>query len=231
MKERPILLGGDEVRATLDGRKTVLRRVVKIPAEAHPGVEFERMQEYPDGLFRAVFDDGAGIPFSVRPLCQPGDRLWVRETWAVGACADGLSPSELHQPIWTQDNGGIWLAADGSKPTSPISPRGKWRPSIFMPRWTSRITLDVVSVRVERLQDITEENAIAEGIERGDDFFGCPTWRNYLPDDEDEASWFPDDPIGSFRSLWDSINTSRGYSWESNPWVWRIEFRRAPCAP
>ena len=95
-----------------------------------------------------------------------------------------------------------------------------------MPRWASRTILEVVSVRVERLRDITEDDAQAEGIDRGEDFFQCETWKNYQPDSE-EASWFPDDPVGSFRTLWDSINGDKpGRAWKDNPWVWVVEFRR-----
>ena len=92
-----------------------------------------------------------------------------------------------------------------------------------MPRWASRITLEITGVRVERLQDISEADAMAEGIERAEDFFGRPCWRAY---DEPEGSdvVFPDDPIGSYASLWMSINGPG--SWDANPWVWVLEFRR-----
>ena len=98
-----------------------------------------------------------------------------------------------------------------------------WRPSTHMPRWASRITLEVTGVLVERLQDISEKDAQAEGIERTEDFFGCPCWRVYgEPDGGDVVA--PDDPIGSYRSLWESINGPG--SWEQNPFVWVINFRR-----
>ena len=117
-----------------------------------------------------------------------------------------------------------------TQPTiSKIKSGKRWRsehppaPAPNSPRWASRITLEVTDVRVERLQDISEKDAEAEGIERTEDFFGCPCWRVYgEPDGADVVA--PDDPIGSYRSLWESINGPG--SWEQNPFVWVINFRR-----
>ena len=98
------------------------------------------------------------------PYGIPGDRLVVRETWAVGACADGFKPRCLDPKTWRKDNGGCWYRADGHEPSSPISPRGKWRPSIFMPRWVARELPIVKAIRAERVQEISEEDAKAEGV-------------------------------------------------------------------
>lgn len=139
------------------------------------------------------------------PYGQPGDRLWVREAWATHACLDKVPPRDLV----FQD---VVYLADGQ-------PRkGKYRPAMFMPRWASRILLEVIAVRVERLQDITEDQAIAEGILRDGE-----GWRGY-----EGGPWFAS-PIGAFRSLWESIHGDG--NWDANDWVWVIEFRRLQPAP
>lgn len=147
-----------------------------------------------------------------------GMKLWVRETWAP------VSPDEYSRPV---EECNIEYRADSGAPYPGDWPedeaRGndeapKWKPSIFMPRWASRITLEVVSVRVERLQDISEGDAIAEGL------IQRPDWP--------EVQWacvngnYWRDPRQSFRTLWDSINAKRGYGWNSSPWCWVVEFKR-----
>lgn len=123
---------------------------------------------------------------------RKGDVLWVRETWAKDDT--------------------YYYKADGS-----CGDRcGKWKPSIHMPKEAARIWLEVTDVRVERLQEITEEAARAEGITRVED----GKWES-----EFRLGWF-DRPIKAFRALWDSLNAKRGYGWETNPWVWVIEFER-----
>jgi hypothetical protein len=123
----------------------------------------------------------------------------------------------LHPPTWKVENGGIWYdATDGLTPRHPISPRGKWRVSIHMPRWASRLTLEITRVRCQQLQAISREDAIAEGLESHDD--DGVTY--YGPFREGQY-----DPRSAYRKLWDALNAKRGYSWESDPWVWVIEFR------
>ncbi len=131
---------------------------------------------------------------------------WVRETWAAGACANGLAPKFLHPGFWRRDNGGLWFAADGAAPLHPVTPKGPNRTSIHMPRWASRLTLHVTDVRVQRLQDISEADAVAEG---------CPA-RN----DEELAGM---EASGWFCSLWDDLYAKRA-PWASNPWVVAITF-------
>ncbi len=202
MKERPILFSGAMVRALLAGTKTQTRRVVKPqPRRVDGGVPFG------DAPAWAHAEPGSAMMRC--PYGKPGDRLWVRETWA---CLD----SHIRQ--------GSRLAFRADTPDGEcVRVDAPWRPSIHMPRWDSRITLEITSVRVERLQAISEADAIAEGIERADDFFDCRCWRAY---DEPKGSdvVFPDDPIGSYASLWMSINGPG--SWDANPWVWALEFRR-----
>jgi len=179
MKERPILFSAPMVRAILDGRKTMTRRVVKPNPVSIPEAE--------------VAHANWVIQNRVCPFGQPGDRLWVRETW--------LSYRHLHKN--GRDEALLIYRADGED--LPKQARGtKWRPSIFMPRWASRITLEITAVRVERVQDIGDEDAEAEGL----------SWCN-------AAS-----PRDKFQCLWNSLNLKRGYGWDANPWVWVISFKR-----
>ena len=191
--EHPILFAGRLVRAILEGRKTVTRRTRGLLDFTDRG----RLISCRDGV--AAFGDSIPddpVPIDVRcPYGKPGDLLWVRETLIRG------------------DGGHIKYAADDS-----LIPHSQWQwkrpsvPSIHMPRWASRITLKVESVRVERLQDITEADARAEGAERG------------RPADApvNVTQTYRD----GFLSLWDHINGKRA-PWKSNPWVWSITFRVA----
>ena len=149
------------------------------------------------------------------PLGQPGDRIYVRET--ARSCrayeVQGYPPSQ-----W--GNKPIWFEADGTPPGAETAWATKATPAIHLPMFAARIWLEVTSVRVERLQDISEEDAITEGIERADNFFGCTCWKAYgEPEGADVVC--PDDPIGSFRTLWEST----GGDWDANPWVWAIDFK------
>ena len=174
MKERPILFSGPMVRAILDGRKTQTRRPY------NPKAGFPRE----DGEVTPTTAD-AWTDYGPCPIGQPGDRLWVRETW-------------------TQNTSGvIWYRADGHSIAN-----GLWRPSIHMPRWASRITLEITRVWVERVQDITEEEAKAEG---------CCGGHSSIP-----GYAFSATPREHFRHIWQSIYGT----WDANPLVWAYEFRR-----
>ncbi|HEY8606685.1 MAG TPA: hypothetical protein VIM12_06195 [Noviherbaspirillum sp.] len=231
MKERPILFSAPMVRAILDGTKTQTRRVVK-PQFAHDAVPAEMSSETAEGwqttghsgLRRC--DTGGAADDAIRcPYGIPGNRLWVKETWAAGQCADGLAPSQLHPGTWLQENGGLWYPADGTAPARPISPRGKTRVSIHMPRWASRITLEITCVRVERLNGCSDADAIAEGIDRVENNFGNgPAYCDYrMKDPKDTSEWLRS-PVASYRTLWEQINGAG--SWDLNPWVWVVEFKR-----
>lgn len=139
----------------------------------------------------------------------------MKEVWAAGACADGLRPAMRHPGTWKVDNGGLWYPADATEPKHPISPRGKTRVSIHMPRWASRITLEITGVRVERLNDCGEADAIAEGIAPELD-----GWTDY----SNPSCQMCLNPVDSYRTLWDSINGAG--AWEANAWGWVVEFRR-----
>ena len=202
MKERPILFSAPMVRAILEGRKTQTRRVVK-PQPTFYGPDNMHVDWKGNHYF-------SGYGFSEQCLYGlPGDRLWVRETWA--SCEPtmfGLGAIYRADPMY-----------DGCAPGDLA---WKWKPSIHMPRWASRINLEIVSVRVERLQEISEEDAIAEGIRSWGEF----GWENYMyPAGQSDFLYFKS-PKESYRTLWESINGPG--SWDINPWVWVVEFRRVP---
>ena len=203
MKERPILFNAPMVRAILDGRKTVTRRVVK----PQPAGEIRRGE--PD--FNHWIDTkywerqnqkenrGIGTRGFACPYGQPGgDRLYVRETFGHFERNENFAPGC-----------DVFYRADGE--SLALEP---WRPSIHMPRAASRITLEITSVRVERLQDIDLADALAEGI--------SDTGALIL----DSAGNEQGGPIAEYAVLWEQINGPD--SWAANPWVWVIEFRRLP---
>lgn len=198
MKERPILFNGDMVRAILDGSKTQTRRVVKT-------MNNNRLEVKVGGKWRQIHAADPNLPC---PYGQPGDRLWVRETWSK----EGLHPDECY------------YRATPYGLTSGEVDQIKWKPSIHMPRWASRITLEIVSVRVERLNDISEQDAVAEGIEPIIDnspFCGARCWKDYM--NQQSLPFDSDKPVASFMSLWKSVYGEE--SWQQNPWCWVVEFK------
>jgi hypothetical protein len=220
MKERPILFSGAMVRAILSDSKTQTRRVVtKADHGSHVSAVTQRGQ-----YWQHEFDGGSrnsGLLEVVNIKCpygEPGDHLYVRETW-----------------IQTEDGSYAYKATDAqnSEVQRCFSELGlKWKPSIFMPRKVSRITLEVASIRVERLQAISEEDAIAEGLtalsKDGQTVkYGIPD-RDGLPGNDDDGwqwSQWCADPRRAYADLWDSIN-GKTYPWDSNPWVWVVQFKR-----
>lgn len=215
IRERPILFSAPMVKAILDGRKTVTRRVVKPqPDDSTPG--------YWSWLARKGLPVGRVAAEALSPFGQPGDRLWVRETFSsVDVNGHKSSPREAHFVVLPD---GTQVCRDGTVLAAlPEYARGAfdgitWRPSIHMPRWASRIMLEVVSVRVERLHEITEDDARAEGVDDGPGLGG----RLY------PGTGAARGPLGHrrvFSLLWEMINGKRA-PWASNPWVWRVEFRR-----
>jgi len=215
MKERPILFSGPMVRAILEGRKTMTRRAMK--PQPHDGVDSVEWQDCiitgcntPDQSGFAMMRDGVIESEAIR--CHygaPGDRLWVRETFGY--------------PEQNEDNGVVYRATDPTwdEATTKYCKTMLWNPSIFMPRWASRITLEITGVRVERLREISGRDAIAEGVEHFTVNVGdatVTTFRDYLTGETNRAA------RQSFETLWKSINGAD--SWDANPWVWVVEFRR-----
>ena len=220
-KERPILFNGAMVRAILSGQKTVTRRPIKgnqIPSRSKSDSPEHQwiavVQDHPRwgfAAFGATEQECAAelAMYGGCPYGRRGDRLWVRETWVADAQVDAVAPRDLSQgePIQYPANGAVRQTG-----CSMIT-QGKSRPSIHMPRWACRILLEITDVRVERLQDITYEQAAAEGVHRG-------PLREWCASDEGGACHKY--PIPAFRDLW----LSTGGDWDANPWVWVVEFKR-----
>jgi hypothetical protein len=216
MKERPILFSAPMVRALLDGSKTQTRRTVKLPHQNPLGVWEPFAWGGPNG---GRTKDGATVPEQMTiahsrtgeivgcPYGQPGDRLWVRETWHPSAIGSHPNWSSRYV-LYAADNEGLGPMDGcclGKELSPPVEWTGTqkmgWHPSIHMHRWASRITLEITGVRVERLQDISEADVIEEG---------CPREILY--------------GTGWYRQLWESINGLA--SWDANPWVWAVEFKK-----
>lgn len=212
LSERPILFSGPMVRALLAGAKTQTRRAMKAQPSERAGLYADRYNHstqwgfwLPDG--RMLRPETFACPYG-----DVGARLWVRETWCSaygrGAWGTIFAADDAFVQGKRQHEKGPHFNADDRPPL-------RWRPSIFMPRWASRIALEVTEVRVQRVQDISEEDARAEGTEHL--FCGVPKYSHpgccgHRP---------------AFRKLWDSINGKRpGCTWADNPWLWCVSFRR-----
>ena len=197
MKERPILFSGAMVRAILDGRKTQTRRPVKgWPLEwLQPG---NFMPEY------VADPENHACPYG-----QPGDRLWVRETFAHIYRSNTVPEA--------RSNEDVVYAADGFSPDEYVY--GSWKPSIHMPRWAARIMLEITNVRAERLQDISDEDVDAE-------CFGGDYPEKVLPElfPRRDEGWGHLSMPECFARLWESVNGAG--SWDANPWVWVVECRK-----
>lgn len=204
MKERGMIFNAEMVRAILDGRKTQTRRVLATYQDA---VKF--CPEW-DVNGKQIFivlgeKDHTGMNPVITaipcPFGQPGDRVWVRETFRVHSRATDVATLVYRASVrnsWTEQTHRVPIAVC-DKPATPE----KWTPSIHMPRWASRITLEITGVRVERLNSITESDAEAEGV---------------------TDTGFGDLLVDGYRYLWKSIYGEE--SWAANPWVWVIEFKR-----
>jgi hypothetical protein len=209
-KERPILFSAPMVRALLDGSKTQTRRIVK------PQPHIDAAGNFCVGK-SCYGQDGAGRPVTKAfvewhcPHGKPGDRLWVRETWAQPAALD---PGPT---VYRADYPACVLKGYENVPAvDDIT----WKPSIHMFRRDSRVLLEIVSVRVERLDDCSAADAVAEGIRRVG-----PGFERWHPDPADvHHTGSTQDPLLAYRGLWESINGAG--SWAANPWVWVVEFKR-----
>lgn len=211
MKERPILFSTPMVQAILAGSKTQTRRICK-PANT-------------ESLSFVVSDNGhfgdeeGDVSFTC-PYGKPGERLWVRETWRVNSKATDLACvvyRASENDSWTNFHKYFPVALAKDQKAMPAG----WKPSIFMPRWASRILLEITDIRVERLNDISEEDAKNEGLIKNS-LFG--EWGGVVkhPTVPDHFRWFRS-PINAFKNLWESINGEE--SWDKTPWVWVVEFK------
>ncbi|MDK4215868.1 hypothetical protein [Pantoea agglomerans] len=232
MRERPIIFNADMVRSVLDGKKTQTRRIMREQPEVIP-----KEDECGKPGFWIPFNAGKTMVrnedmYIACPFGLKGDRLWVRETWSVVSHAfddDGLMidyvpdrPAKaVHEKpfgrgyysghaIYAADGGFTWGDDDGC-----VDGRSCWKPSIHMPRWASRITLEITGVRVERLWDITEEDAKAEG---------CTFEALRFKPGTREVEEMGHTAVYQFGGLWQSIYGAD--SWQANPWVWVVEFKR-----
>nr|WP_192926883.1 morphogenetic protein [Citrobacter amalonaticus] len=187
-----MIFNGEMVRAILDGGKTQTRRPLKVPH-----IDRDAMCELSGNELAGELSAGN---YRNSPHGKPGDRIWVRETWArynIDQDSHDMAYQATPPADWPEE--------------------GRWRPSIHMPRWASRLTLEITSVRVERLNSISQEDAQAEGME-------LTGWRpTYSDPDSGGEVWTPYD---NFAQLWKSIYGEE--SWKANPWVWVIEFKVVP---
>jgi len=207
MKESPILFSTQMIRAILEERKTKTRRIIK--PQFNRVLQFAIKNDHYSILTNLLFryaDDWIKCPYG-----KPGDRLWVRETWNVYDVSydDYIGGNEIGYPYkiipkQKPEKCSLSYAADNRD-------EGPFRPSIHMPRWASRITLEIINIHTEKLQDITPEDCQAEGI-----IYDLEAWH----------MGFTKGMRTAFLKLWNSLNEDRGFGWDVNPFVWVIEFKK-----
>lgn len=252
-KERPILMSGPMARACLDDSKTETRRVIKpqpkgLPKGAYCDPYNHNYEHFtfwlPDN--RMILSAGGNVKNTAHWRCPygvPGDKLWVRESWAKAVTHkdhpdDNYVGCNQALIVYKADGAALSYIMDTcddyptlcGKPRQRFDMPKRWRPSIHMPRWASRILLEIVELRAERLQDVTEAGAMAEGIRRELVVVGsnCNGGRHC---EEVEYSYYysgcPDGfetAVDAYAHLWDAIN-GKG-AWADNPWVWVVKFKR-----
>ena len=247
MTERGMIFNAEMVRAILDGRKTQTRRIMKpqpepCPRGGHwwPSNVFKTMLHVEEEMQNGKGGWG-GLVGDACPFGDVGDRIWVREAYRFPASLDDVSPTGVGEmavatgyrkpwaPTFYEFTGTFSDGWKGFETPPKVSDAGKLRPSIHMPRWASRILLEITDVRVERLNAISPEDAESEGLERTNftgfgDEPGLPSYPE--PDvyfDPLKKQW-KEYPPEAFAGLWESIYGEG--SWKANPWVWVIEFKR-----
>ena len=202
-QEHGIIMSGNHPRLILDGTKTMTRRTYGLKEiNEHPNLaQFKGITVLGEYAFEIDLQDGTTTMKYIKcPYGQVGDRLYCKETWAVDKLWDNEKPSEVNHlaSVWyATDYMGDWV--------------GKTRPSIFMPRWASRITLEITEVRVERLQEISIDDAFSEGTP--------------MPYERGDGAWNDPYVLPRFQELWDSLYAKRGYSWGTNLFCWVISFK------
>lgn len=204
MSDKPILFSTPMVKAIFENRKMKTRRVIKphIPGRIIKNISWGTFPGAKGFNWIVNYENDITNYFGhIKPRYAVGDILWVRETWLMG-------------------DDGLYYKADATTGSEEMRAAYgyKWRPSIYMPRSVARLFLKVKSIRVERLQDITEEDTRAEG---------CITFHDKIGDGKfDDVAEFDLTARGAFIELWEGLNSKRGYGWNLNPWVWVIEFER-----
>lgn len=202
--EHPIIFTGESVRAIREGRKTQTRRVLRPQPEIRHGLVYGLEEHGRSEQFLRC------KPWRLTaPEYKPGDVLWVREAWQPRFYPSTLAMCEIEGVVYAD---GAFMACD-THDTWDMKRVGKWRASIHMPRWACRLLLPLTAVRVERVQEITEEDAKAEGC-AGVAFGQGPNGAEGLM------------PVTQYMAVWYSLNAKRGYSWAANPWVWVLTFER-----
>jgi hypothetical protein len=226
-RSRPILYNAAMVRAILEDRKTKTRRIINpqfttvwgggnsVRNDDKDYVSIHVNITMPDGNWKWIRC----------PYGKPGDQLWARETFVLERWDSEIGappfvsdrPTQYHPGDGSEFDSEYWLRPHyrATDPAPDLSygeeddPKCKWTPSIFMPRWASRIELEIIKIHVERLQDISKEDALAEGVRES--HFHQP------------ADWMD---VDHYHELWNSINAKRGFGWDTNPYVWVVEFKR-----
>ena len=229
MKERGLPMRQHELSGILDGSRTQFRRLIKWDSEGPPVGEGIRIRDLvPEsdkhwseewGWSDADGDRGGSLSIGC-PYGQPGDRLWVRETWAIRDCGHRV-PLDTFAADWPVKR--LMYIATDDAPSETSKGKPYWwnkRASTTMPRWASRLTLEVVAVRVERVQEISMADAKAEGLESA----GKNSWWGGRK--RGTCKIMRANARMAFVDLWDSINANCGYGWDTNPWVWVVDFKR-----
>lgn len=232
MKERGILFSAPMVRANLARRKRMTRRLVKpqpIPQHHIALIPAERAHTFTGkAAFEVVTNYAKHVKTIECPYGGPGDRLYVKEaSWIwCQKDSDGFTPTGRRKYRYTPVGRHVVYCADQEKPTERINdnPRCSWRykAARFMPKWACRLWLEVESVRVERVQDITYEDAEAEGVQCVETDDTEDTYWCIEPNDGGPVADLPQDV---FACLWDSINAASGHGWDRNDWVWVVAYR------
>ena len=217
VKERPIIFSGEMVKAILDGKKTMTRHLVKFKDFTTDSITPLHI-ELAEGRY-CLFNERNGwlIGYPKCKFGEIGDRLWVRETWQE------IGPDCLltYKATYPSDLYAKRPELENVPPLAGLKERGYlWKSPMFMPRWASRILLEITDIRVERLQDISEQDCEKEGLRI------LPASGRYVVNPGDQHfGGASHDAVEVFSWLWDSINAKKGYPWSSNPWVWAIELK------
>lgn len=228
MAERPIIFSAPMVRAILAGKKTQTRRIIRPQPARHPARMDCIGRDTKTGRSIFIARDLNGAPAFVFPIGEHsasaewiaphgiGDTLWVREAWGINHFEHGpREPIPKARPAYLHDDELVYFATETDPEIRDEMPR---RPSIHMPRWASRITLRVTDVRVQRLHDISQDDALAEGCRR--EYLGPP--------DADDPERYTVSARASFSGLWDRLHAPG--AWDANPWVVALTFTREPSS-